>query len=324
MSPTVSPSGIGTIGFGPDFSNCTTLVGVDTHTGKTLWSTSLTTSDHTAPTAVSTFIDGQVGVIVNDNVLGGVNLTDGHVVWGYKARGQYCNAYPYGGVGTVLVDDYCADVNPSYVVTALDAATGKQLWQKPGSDHVEFGGVLDSSPLIAIVNGTGGSSAVNRYDSGGNATALTLKETIETTSSGMGVSSADAGAQTVGSTLVFPSRPSEEKQDITGINPTTGATLWTYDGETHGGAALMHPAQSASGAGAGKVYAISFVNGYGTGAGPEVVAIDAATGKSTVIAKLPANPDSLVYSSGSVYLLPDGRVLLASADASGTAVRLFK
>ncbi|WP_042387579.1 outer membrane protein assembly factor BamB family protein [Streptacidiphilus melanogenes] len=328
MSPTVSASGIGTVGFGPNADSCTTLVGVDTNTGKTLWSTSLTSSGHSEASSTSTFVDNQVGVIVNDNVLGGVNLTNGHVVWGYKARGQYCNAYPYGGAGTVIVDDYCADVSPTYTLTALDAATGKQIWQKQESDHTQISSVMTGSPIVATTE-SGGSQAAYRYDSSGNATALSLPNPVQAP---MRLNSADSGAVSVdSSTLLVPTNSSSSKQGITAVNPSTGVALWTYDGESHGGAVLVRTPQSASGSGSGsgsgstgKVYAISFVPGYSSNSGPEIVSLDPASGKSTVIAKLPSDLTAVDYSPGTVYLLPNGQVLLATPDATGKAVQLFK
>ncbi|WP_042370410.1 outer membrane protein assembly factor BamB family protein [Streptacidiphilus neutrinimicus] len=323
MSPTVSASGIGTIGFGPNVDSCTTLVGIDTSTGKTLWSSSLTSSDHTDATPTATFIDGQVGVIVNSNVLGGVNLTNGQVVWGYKARGQYCNAYPYGGAGTVIVDDYCADVTPTYTLSALDAATGKQIWQKQESDHIQISTVLDGSPIVATTE-SGGSEAAYRYDSSGNSTPLSLPDPVQAP---MRLNSADSGAVAVGpSTLLVPTNSSSSKQAITAVNPSTGAVLWTYDGESHGGADVISTPQSASGSGsgAGKVYAISFTPGYSSNAAPEIVSLDPTSGKSTVIAKLPSNLVPVNYSPGSVYMLPNGQILLAAPDLGGTAAQLFK
>ncbi|WP_042425223.1 outer membrane protein assembly factor BamB family protein [Streptacidiphilus anmyonensis] len=328
MSPTVSASGIGTVGFGPNADSCTTLVGVDTSTGKTLWSTSLTSSGHTEGSSTATFVDGQVGVIVNGNVLGGVNLTNGQVVWGYKARGQYCNAYPYGGAGTVIVDDYCADVSPTYTLTALDAATGKQIWQKQESDHVQISNVMDGSPIVATTE-SGGSQAAYRYDSSGNSTPLALPDPVQAP---MRLNSADSGALVVGpSTLLVPTNSSSSRQGIAAVNPSTGATLWTYDGESHGGAVLVRTPQNASGSGsgaggsdAGKVYAISFIPGYGSNSGPQIVSLDPASGKASVIAQLPSDLTTVDYSPGTVYLLPNGQVLLASPDASGTAVQLFK
>ncbi|SEL67112.1 PQQ-binding-like beta-propeller repeat protein [Streptacidiphilus jiangxiensis] len=324
MSPTISASGLGTIGFGPDSQDCSTLVGVDTLSGKTLWSTPLTTKDHTDAVPTTTFLDGQVGVIVDATVVGGVDLTDGHVVWGYKPRGQYCNAYPYGGAGAVVVDDYCADVSPAYTVTAFDAGTGRQIWQKQGTDHVQFGSVVGASPVVATLT----DGAVNVYDPSGTPRPLTLPGGIEPGLRAVGGS--DSGAQTVNtSTLLLPTRQqTPSRATVTAVNTTTGATSWTYDGDTHQGAALVHPQQEApSGAGSGgaaKLYAISLAPDYTDTGSPELVTLDPATGHSTVLAKLPPKPSSFLYTTGTVYVLPDGRVLLVAVDGSGTAVRLFQ
>jgi outer membrane protein assembly factor BamB len=321
MSPTVSASGIGTIGFGPNVDSCTTLVGVDTNTGKTLWSTSLTTSDHTEASETSTFVDGQVGVIVNGNVLGGVDLTNGHVVWGYKARGQYCNAYPYGGAGTVIVDDYCADVQPEYMLTALDGATGKQIWQKQESDHIQISSILDGSPIIATTE-SGGSDSAFVYDTRGNSTPLALTNPVQSPTR---LNSADSGAVSLGpSTLLVPTNSSSSKQGISAVNPTTGTTLWSYDGQSHGGAVLLRTPQSASSAAPAKVYAISFSPGYSSDEAPTIVSLDPTSGKATAIAKLPSNLTPVEYSPGTVYLLPNGQILLAAPDLGGTAAQLFK
>ncbi|MEY9878110.1 hypothetical protein ABH931_007635 [Streptacidiphilus sp. MAP12-33] len=320
MSPTVSTSGIGTIGFGPDTSDCTTVVGVDTRTGKTLWSTPMTTKDHSAAAPTTTFLDGAVGVVVNDTVVGGVDLTDGHVMWGYKPRGQYCNAYPYGGAGVVLVDDYCADVSPSYVVTAFDAATGKEIWHRQGTDHIQFGSIVNAAPVVAsLTNGT-----VNLYNTSGTPHALTLADGFDPNLGAAGPT--DSGARTVGTTtLLLPSRQqTPSRAVITAVNTTTGATNWTYDGDGHQGAALVHPQQDTPTAGSAKIYAISLVSDFSQYSSPELVSLDPLTGRSTVLANLPGKPSSFVYTAGTVYALPDGRVLLVALDGTGTAVQMFK
>jgi hypothetical protein len=321
MSPTVSPSGIGTIGFGPDSNRCSTLVGIDTHTGKTLWSSNLATGQNQAADT-ATFIDGQVGVIVNGNVLGGVDLTTGKVVWGYKARGQYCDAYPYGGANVILVDDYCADVQPTYTLSALDAATGKRLWQKQESDHVQFSSVLDGSPIIATSD-TSGNPTAELFDTNGNATPISLQNRIQLPGR---LSTADSGAQLVGSSsLLIPTSSSSSKQGVAAVNPSTGSTLWSYDGTTHGGGVLVHDAQDASGSGSGKIYAMSLVPGYSSTNGPTVVSLDPSTGKPADIAHLPASANSIEYGSGDIYLLPNHQVLITTTDLiGGTALQLFK
>ncbi|RAG85430.1 hypothetical protein DN069_11675 [Streptacidiphilus pinicola] len=323
MSPTLSSSGIGTIGFGPDTTSCTTLVGVDTHTGKTLWSTALTNSTRSMASGTTTFIDGSVGVIVNGTVLGGVDLTTGNAVWGYKARGQYCDAYPYGGAGVVLVDDYCADVQPSYTLSALDGATGKQLWQKTETDNVQFNSVLSGSPLIATTEDSGDPVA-QRFDSSGNETPISLTDKIQLTTNG------NPGTQLLGSSaLLIPTSNSSSKPDVSAVNPSTGSPLWTYDGTTHGGGALLRDAtqSAASGgtSGGSNIYAMSLVPGYSSSNGPTVVSLDPSTGKPTDIAHLPASANTIEYGEGEVYLLPNHEVLIASMDfMSGKVIQLFK
>jgi hypothetical protein len=312
MSPTVSAAGIGMVGFGPDADHCSTLVGVDTRTGQTLFSTPLTNKDHTAPSSTSTFVVGNVGVIVNDNVLGGVDLANGKPVWGYQPRGQYCNEYPYGGAGVVLVDDYCADASPTYTLTAVDAATGARVWRKQQADHVDVESVLAGpSPVVAKLLSSS-SSATSLYDTTG--TPRTLSSANEVVSDGTATRMLNS------STLLLETRTEAPVYTMTAFNLTTGSVAWSYDGETHKGATPATSLQD----GSGKLYAISLAD---YGANPLLVSLDPATGRSTVVAKLPQSDSQTMFLNGSVYVLPDGngpKVLFVSGDSSTAAIQTFK
>ncbi|MEZ0065746.1 hypothetical protein ABIA32_001746 [Streptacidiphilus sp. MAP12-20] len=310
MSPTVSATGIGTIGFGPDVDHCSSIVGVDTRSGQTLFSTPLTSKDHTSASSASTFVDGNVGVILNDNVIGGVDLTDGKPVWGYKSRGQYCNEYPYGGASVVLVDDYCADASPTYALTALDAATGKEVWRKAGTDHVEIESVLAGpSPVVARL--LSGSTATNTHIYDATGEPRPLNSPNEIVSDGLSSRMLDS------STLLLETRSQTPVYGLTAFNLTTGAVSWSYDGESHKGAILAHSAQDAG----GKLYAISLAD-YGSR--PQLVSLDPTTGKSTVLATLPASDSEMMLMNGTVFVLPDPKVLFVSADSSTAEIQTFK
>lgn len=299
MSPTLSSSGIGTIGFGADAESCTVLVAVDTATGRELWTSPLTNKDHSSPGMETTFIDGDVVDLVGDNVLGGVNLTTGAPVWGYKPRGRYCNVYSYGGAGVVLVDDYCADVSPAYVVTALDGATGRQLWQKPGSGHVEFGTVLAGSPVVAQVDTTSGDTVTQRYDRSGNPTQLTAGTPISSRSAGR---TTPVARMLNSTTMLVATQNSAYTPGIEAVDLTDGAVLWSYAGANRTGAELAFSVEDAT----GRIYALSNPADTAGGATGSVVSLDPATGAPTTLASLPDAASGTQFLAGVTLVQPGG------------------
>ncbi|MEW2155082.1 PQQ-binding-like beta-propeller repeat protein [Streptomyces sp. NPDC007189] len=303
MSPTLSAQGIGTVAFGKDGSTCTWLAGVEASTGKILWSMPLTGKKHPAAAIAATYVQGNVATIVSENYLGGVDVRTGSRVWGYKARGHYCNAYDWGADGIVLVDDFCLDQKSRFTLTAYDGRTGKVLWRKSESAHSDVTHILSGSPLVAAVH-TAHQDAVRVFGTTGTGRKLAVGDDELTTGNN---TDADHSARLHGTVLVTPASASGSTM-IDGFDTTTGAKLWT-----HRSAAL---AVTTSGAD-GKVYAVT------TSGTPQLVTIDRRTGDTTPVAGLPTGTGKWSLTSGTVYVTPGG-VLELNALGSNGGVRLYR
>ncbi|MEU1529891.1 PQQ-binding-like beta-propeller repeat protein [Streptomyces fagopyri] len=304
MSPTLSAHGIGTVAFGKDGSTCTWLAAVKASTGKILWSTPLTNAKHPTAATTSTYLQGDVATIVGENFLGGVDIRTGSRVWSYKARGHYCNAYDWGTNGTVLVDDFCLDQKSRFTLTAFDGRTGKTIWRKAESAHSDVTQVLSGSPLVAAVH-TARQDVVRVLGTTGTGRKLAVGDDELTTGNDSG---ADHSARLYGNVLVTPASASGTAV-IDGFDTATGARLWT-----HRSAALAIPASGAD----DKVYAVT------TSGSPQLITIDPRTGRTVPVADLPMATGRWSFTSGTVYVTPDGSVLELNALGTNGGVRLYR
>ncbi|MFC1399991.1 MULTISPECIES: PQQ-binding-like beta-propeller repeat protein [Streptacidiphilus] len=313
MSPTMTSDGIGTMAFGSDDNSCSVFAGVDSRTGKILWTVPLTSASNSVAMSASTYIQGSVATIVSGDRVGGFDTRTGAQVWGLKPRGDYCNESSVATTGIVLVDDFCADVKPSYTLTALNASTGKQMWRKTESDHTDVSSLLNGSPLVSVVS-TSGDTSLQMYDAnGGNGKTLQtpnlkLNEYHEVTASLPGQLLVVQGDEDLSSDN------GSTAGNIVAFNLATGAEAWTYDGESNHGALL---AQST---GDGKLYALS----TGTYSGsPHFVSLDPTTGKSTVLGALPSDTDGWTFSDGMLYATNDGGLIALSSYGDEAAVSMY-
>ncbi|MFF8478200.1 PQQ-binding-like beta-propeller repeat protein [Streptomyces sp. NPDC015414] len=304
MSPTVSAQGIGTVAFGTDASTCTRLAGVDAATGRILWSMPLTSAEHPTAVAATTYLQGRVATVVSANFLGGVDVRTGSRVWGYKARGHYCNAYNWGADGVVLVDDFCLDRKSRFTLSAYDGRTGKVIWRKAEKAHSDVPHILSGSPLVAAFH-TARQDAVRVLGTTGTGRRLAVGDDELTAGNASG---ADHSARLYGRVLVTPASAAGSTV-LDGFDTTTGAKLWT-----HRSAALAVPASGTD----GKVYAVT------TSGAPQLIAIDPVTGRATPVAGLPAGTGKWSFTSGTVYVTPDGGVLELNALGSNGGVRLYR
>ncbi|MFE1292643.1 PQQ-binding-like beta-propeller repeat protein [Streptomyces sp. NPDC058751] len=304
MSPTLSAQGIGTVAFGKDGSTCTWLAGVKASTGKILWSVPLTSKKHPASATATTYLQGGVATVVSENFLGGVDVRTGSRVWGYKARGHYCNAYDWGTDGVVLVADFCLDEKTRSTLTAYDGKTGKVIWRKAEKAHSDVTHILSGSPLVAAVH-TAREDAVRVFDAAGNGRKLAVGNDEVTPGNETG---ADRSARLYGKVLVTPALAAGHPV-IDGFDTTTGAKLWTYRS-----AALAIPASGTD----GKVYAVT------TSGSPQLVGIDPRTGRSTPVAGLPAGTGKGNFTAGTVYVTADGGVLELDALGSNGGMRFYR
>ncbi|WP_328554330.1 outer membrane protein assembly factor BamB family protein [Streptomyces sp. NBC_00358] len=304
MSPTLSAQGIGTVAFGKDGSSCTWLAGVKASTGKILWSMPLTSAKHPTPATAATYLQGEVATVVSEKFLGGVDVRTGSRVWGYKARGHYCNAYDSGTGGVVLVDDFCLDRKTRFTLTAYDGRTGKVIWRKAESAHSDVTHVLSGSPLVASVH-TARQDSVRVFDATGTGRKLAVGDDEVTTGNNSG---ADHSVRLYGNVLVAPAS-SAGSTVIDGFDTATGAKLWTLRS-----AVLAVPASGAK----DKVYAVT------TSGSPQLISIDPRTGRTTPVAGLPVGNGKWSFVSGTVYVTPDGGMLELNALGTNGGVRLYQ
>ncbi|HEY5833029.1 PQQ-binding-like beta-propeller repeat protein [Streptomyces sp.] len=302
MSPTVTAQGLGTVAFGKDSNSCTSLAGIDTATGRILWTTPLVDSAHPTAMSAQTYLQGDVATIVSGNFLGGVDVRTGRRVWGFRSRGYYCNAYNWGADGIVLVDSYCADSKESFKLTAYDGKTGKVLWTKSPGAHTDLAHIFSGSPLIASIH-TAGQDSVRVFASSGRSRKLAVGNTEVMPGNG---TAADHSARLVGNVLVTPAQAGGA--EIVGFDTTTGARLWSYR------AARL----ATSTAGDDRVYAVS------DSGSPQLVELDPRTGHATPVARLPVGTGHWNLTAGTVYVTPDGGVLELNALGTGGGVRLYR
>jgi hypothetical protein len=199
----------------------------------------------------------------------------------------------------VLVDDYCVDTSAHITLSALDGRTGRRLWQNPEKAHTDLGQVFTADPLTATLDESGGMS-LRRFDSKGNSTRIDTSNLKENVSNGF---PGDQDAHVTGPALIVPTRNSDDVHGVTAFDPTTGAQLWTYTGDSHTGATLVDAS------GDGRLYAVSAGSPAGV---PCLVRLDPATGHSTPLSPLPST-DSWTSFLGTVYALPGGGIVEVSA-----------
>ncbi|MBF9070400.1 outer membrane protein assembly factor BamB family protein [Streptacidiphilus fuscans] len=311
LSPTVTSSGVGTIAFGSNDHTCTTLIGVDTNTGHVLWHASLpgSSSSGSTPGNATTFISGNVAAVASDTVVGGFDPSSGTPVWTYKPRDPSCSENSSGAGSAILLYDFCPNASQQYMMTALNATTGAQLWQKPGTDQDTIQAVFSSSPLVAEVQGAASVSGdVTVYDSSGNPTVVSAAAGIQPGGSGQG----PVNVQMVGNTLVSETSDSKNTPEVQGIDVTTDKVLWTYTDAIKAGTHLAVAPQTSG----HTIYAISNpppMGGSGNGA---LVTLNPTTGAATTVATMP-------YSSGPEIFGASGSLVVPGGGTAGLRVYLI-
>lgn len=276
-SPTLSAGGVATVGFG-GAAECKVLVGLDTATGKTLWTLPLTKPNDSLGVFAQTYIQGSVATLISPALITGLNIGTGKPVWTYHPRGEFCDVYPNGTTGVVLVSDFCAAASPGYSLSALNPLTGKVEWLRSETGDINFDSVLSSDPLAATEEGGAGQKPY-LFDSSGNAKPINTPSGTSTTPDAFDDSTP---SQVVGGKLVAQAAGEVGGQNATGgmidaFDTATGNRAWSYSGEGGDGAELLAPT------GDGRLYALSTGAILGT---PELVRLDPATGRSTVLSAL--------------------------------------
>ncbi|WP_037571556.1 outer membrane protein assembly factor BamB family protein [Phaeacidiphilus oryzae] len=155
MSPEVNSAGLGAVLYQPKPGTgqpCTSVVAVDTATGRTKWTKSLSSGSSGYDAAVSV-TDNRV-IAVGDDQAVGYDSGSGAQKWTYAGPGKFCTLAGDGGSSTVLVQATCADTSSKQQLVQLDATSGKMNWWRglPG-DAASFT-VLSAQPIAVGVNYT--------------------------------------------------------------------------------------------------------------------------------------------------------------------------
>ncbi|MGK4580431.1 outer membrane protein assembly factor BamB family protein [Kitasatospora sp. HPMI-4] len=154
LSPTVTGSGLGVALFRPQAdpkSPCTLLAAVDTKTGKTLWTKSL--SDTKDPYSAHVAVGGDKVIAVGDDKVWAWAAADGGDAWQYTGQGKFCTLSGSASGDTVLLSSSCADSDPNIQAVALNTADGKVKWWRGLNNGPKTVTVLSAEPAVVLTTG---------------------------------------------------------------------------------------------------------------------------------------------------------------------------
>lgn len=154
LSPTVNAAGLGAAVFRTQAdprSPCTLVAAVDTRTGRTAWTKTLsdTKDQYTAHVGVT---EDKVIAVGDDKALAW-QAADGADVWQYTGQGKFCTLS--GGVQgkTVLLHSSCADSTPVDQAVSLNTADGKVSWWRGLNNQPKTVTVLSAEPAVVVTTG---------------------------------------------------------------------------------------------------------------------------------------------------------------------------
>ena len=154
LSPTVNAAGLGGVLFRPAAdpnSPCTLLSVVDSKTGKTAWTKTL--SGATGPYAAHVAVTDDKVVAVGDDKAIAWAAADGKDAWQYAGQGKFCSLSGSASGATVLVHSTCADSTPADQAVALSVAEGKVLWWRGLNNQPKTVTVLSAEPAVVLTTG---------------------------------------------------------------------------------------------------------------------------------------------------------------------------
>ncbi|MFJ7913157.1 PQQ-binding-like beta-propeller repeat protein [Kitasatospora sp. NPDC096204] len=154
LSAGVNQAGLGAVLFRPQAdpkSPCTLVTAVDTKTGKTAWTKTL--SDAKGAYSARVGVTEDKVVAVGDDRALAWESADGKDVWQYTGQGKFCTLS--GGVSgkTVLVASSCADSTPADQAVALNTADGKVAWWRGLNNQPKTVTVLSAEPSVVLTTG---------------------------------------------------------------------------------------------------------------------------------------------------------------------------
>ncbi|WP_405011045.1 PQQ-binding-like beta-propeller repeat protein [Kitasatospora sp. NBC_01539] len=154
LSATVGGTGLGGVLFrsGTDAkSPCTALAVVDTKTGKTAWTKTLSDTENGYDAKVSVL--GDKVVAVGEDKVYAWAAADGKDLWQYTGQGKFCSLSGGGSGATVVLHSSCADSTPVDQAVALNAADGKVTWWRGLNNKPKTVTVLSAEPAVVATSG---------------------------------------------------------------------------------------------------------------------------------------------------------------------------
>ncbi|MEU9076241.1 PQQ-binding-like beta-propeller repeat protein [Kitasatospora sp. NPDC048538] len=154
LSAGVNKEGLGAVLFRPQAdpkSPCTLVAAVDTKTGRTAWTKSV--SDAKGAYVARIGVTEDKVIAVGDDRAIAWESADGKDVWQYTGQGKFCTLS--GGVSgkTVLIASSCADSTPADQAVALNTADGKVGWWRGLNNRPKTVTVLSAEPPVVLTTG---------------------------------------------------------------------------------------------------------------------------------------------------------------------------
>ncbi|WP_280668741.1 MULTISPECIES: PQQ-binding-like beta-propeller repeat protein [unclassified Kitasatospora] len=297
MSENANSKYIGGISFNLGDDDCSAVGAVDATTGKLLFKVGGTLPQKSFDTQL-TVTDTTVAA-ASSGVLGGFSLTDGHALWTYKDRGEFCNDSSDTADSVVVVSDFCPDATPKQQVSVLNADTGQITSSFPlTTDNDRLTNIVSTKPLVLQISSGYDNDYLLGFDATGKPMAkIPLKVAGEDRLQLSSASAALSKDMVLGNTLYVEVSQSD-KTAIRAIDLVSGTTLWTVDGGAEQGLRL------ASGSKDGKPLVIA-MDGFGKGA--RLVTLAPADGSLT-------NVYGIALKSDSFMPFQDAQVLVSTDD----------
>ncbi|SDT45609.1 PQQ-like domain-containing protein [Streptomyces sp. TLI_053] len=154
LSPTVNLTGLGAVLFRPRAdpkSPCSLVAAVDSGTGRTAWTKSL--SDAKGAYGASVGVTDDKVIAVGDSHAVAWEATGGNDLWQYTGQGKFCTLSGGASGGTVLVASSCADSTPVDQAVALNAVDGKVTWSRALNNQPRTATVLSVEPPVVLTTG---------------------------------------------------------------------------------------------------------------------------------------------------------------------------
>ncbi|WP_035794428.1 outer membrane protein assembly factor BamB family protein [Kitasatospora mediocidica] len=154
LSPTVNAAGLGGVLFrtaADPNSPCTLLAAVDSKTGKTAWTKTI--SGATGPYAAHVAVTDDKVIVVGDDKAVAWAAADGKDAWLYAGQGKFCSLSGNASGATVVVHSSCADSTPADQAVALSVAEGKVLWWRGLNNSPRTVTVLSAEPAVVLTTG---------------------------------------------------------------------------------------------------------------------------------------------------------------------------